>query len=97
MARLRGIDEGILYRNPLPGHQAICAFHPFVLPLSEEDLLCFYRVGQAMYSLDGRVAWLRSTDGGRTCRSRPASRDRLVASGNWARGDWSWPTRSARG
>ena len=56
--------EGILYRNPRPGHKAECAFQPNVVVLSQKELLCFYRIGQAFYSLDGRLAQLRSSDGG---------------------------------
>ena len=64
--RLDLIDTGVLYRNPAPGHVAICAFYPSLVVLSEKELLCVYRVGQALYSADGRLAALRSTDGGRT-------------------------------
>ena len=64
--RLRIVAESILYRNPHPGHQAVCAYLPNVVPISERELLCFYRLGQAFYSLDGRLAVLRSRDGGET-------------------------------
>lgn len=63
---LRIVHHGVLYRNPHPGHRAICAFLSNVVPLSDDELLCFYRLGQAFYSHDGRLAMLRSTDGGRT-------------------------------
>lgn len=66
MKRLRLVSEGILYRNPHPGHQAVCAFLPNLVPLSDQELLCFYRRGQAFYSLDGILAQLRSKDGGNT-------------------------------
>ena len=66
MKRLRLVSEGILYRNPHPGHQAVCAFLPNLVPLSDQELLCFYRRGQAFYSLDGTLAQLRSEDGGNT-------------------------------
>lgn len=56
--------EGILYRNPSPGYRVDCAFQPNIVALSETELLCFYRIGQAFYSIDGRLAVLRSTDGG---------------------------------
>ena len=64
MSQLRVLSEGILYRNPRPGYKAECAYLPNVVPLSEAELLCFYRIGSAFYSSDGRVAQLRSTDGG---------------------------------
>ncbi len=66
MSRLRILSEGILYRNPNPGFKAECAFLPNVAPLSDTEVMCFYRLGQALYSVDGRLAKLRSTDGGET-------------------------------
>jgi hypothetical protein len=64
--RLKVISEGILYRNPSPGLRAECAYLPNVVPLSDTEILCFYRIGSAFYSADGRLAKLRSTDGGET-------------------------------
>jgi hypothetical protein len=66
MTRLDLIHEGVLFRNPEPGHRALCAYLPNVVPVGGEELICFFRLGQAFYSLDGRVALVRSTDGGRT-------------------------------
>jgi sialidase-1 len=63
---LRIVNEGILYRNPAPGHVAICAFYPSLIAFSDRELLCVYRIGQALYSDDGRLAKLRSTDGGKS-------------------------------
>jgi hypothetical protein len=64
--RLKILSEGILYRNPTPGYKAECAYLPNVVPLSEQELICFYRIGSAFYSEDGRLAQLRSTDGGKS-------------------------------
>ena len=66
MKRLEIVDQGVLYRNPHPGHRAICAFLANVVPLGDDEILCFYRLGQAFYSYDGRLARLRSSDGGRS-------------------------------
>ncbi len=66
MKRLVIEEEGALYRNPRPGYRAECAYLPNVVPLSEMELLCFYRTGQAFYSVDGVLARLRSTDAGMT-------------------------------
>ena len=66
MKRLLVTEEGILYRNPAPGYKAECAYLPNVVPLAEKELLCFYRIGQAFYSADGKLARLRSRDGGGT-------------------------------
>lgn len=66
MRTLQVVQEGILYRNPMPGHRVICASVPNVIPLDDRELLCLYRIGQAFYALDGRLAKLRSEDGGTT-------------------------------
>ena len=58
--------EGSLYKNPKPGFRAECAFLPNVVPLGGDEIICVYRVGQAFYSNDGKLALLRSTDGART-------------------------------
>lgn len=76
MPRLQIIDAGVLYRNPLPGHQAVMAYAPFVLPLSATELICAFRHGQAMYSADGMTHVLRSTDGGKTWQHQGPIRDR---------------------
>ena len=66
MARLVLQTEGVLYRNPRPAHRAECAFVPNVVPMGNQEVLCFYRIGQAFYSADGKIALLRSHDGGPT-------------------------------
>lgn len=57
-------DSGVLYRNPLPGHQVVNAYLPSVVELPDGDLLCVYRRGSAFYSRDGVLCQLRSCDGG---------------------------------
>ena len=66
MKRLILETDGVLYRNPRPGYKAESAFLPNVVPLGQGQVLCFYRIGQAFYSSDGRLAKLRSKDGGQT-------------------------------
>ncbi len=66
MGRLKLLSEGVLYRNPDPGFKAEYAFLPNIVPISKAEVLCFYRTGSAFYSLDGKLAKLRSFDGGRT-------------------------------
>jgi sialidase-1 len=66
MSRLRLLSEGILYRNPRPGYKAECAYLPNVVPISDAELVCFYRIGSAFYSSDGRIARVRSIDGGQS-------------------------------
>ena len=76
MNALRILDQGVLYRNPHPGHKAVIAYAPFVQPLSEEELICVFRYGQAMYSRDGMIHQLRSRDGGKTWEHEGPIRDR---------------------
>jgi hypothetical protein len=64
MKRLCIEQEDILYRNPRPGYRAECAFLTNIIPLSDRELLCFFRLGQAFYSVDGKLAILRSKDAG---------------------------------
>lgn len=66
MAAIELVGSGILYRNPLPGHQVTHASTPFTLQLSPTELLCAYRRGTAFYSPDGVIALARSVDGGAT-------------------------------
>jgi len=66
MKRIIVEHEGILHRNPRPGHRAESAFLPNVVVLDDGQLLCVYRVGQAFYSTDGKLAKVRSADNGLT-------------------------------
>jgi len=66
MNKLELETEGMLYRNPRPGYRAECAYLSNIVPLSDREVLCLFRLGQAFYSSDGRVAQLRSQDGGAT-------------------------------
>jgi len=56
--------EGVLYKNPRPAYVAMSAMNSYILPISANELLGFYRKGQAYYSVDGAVYTARSTDGG---------------------------------
>ncbi len=76
MASLKVVDSSVMYRNPLPGHEAVSAIYPFILPLSEHELLATFRHGQAMCSRDGMIHFLRSTDGGKTWDHEGPLRDR---------------------
>jgi len=60
------VDSGILFRNPHPDLRPIHACFPLTLQLSSREMICIYRHGSALGSVDGRVAQLRSPDGGRT-------------------------------
>ena len=65
MKRVKLLQQEVLIRNSRPGYKAECNYLPNVVPLSESELLCFYRTGQAFYSVDGRLGRLRSEDGGK--------------------------------
>ncbi len=66
MPRLKLLSDGVLYRNPNPGFKAEYAFLPNIVPITETEVMCFYRIGQAFYSVDGKLSKLRSTDGDQT-------------------------------
>jgi len=76
MASLELIDNGVIFRNPLPGHRVINAVYPYILPLDGE-LLCLLRNGQALYSPDGMLEVFRSSDGQSWERQGPL-RDRAL-------------------
>lgn len=59
------VEEGILYRNPLPQLRPIHAIHPVTQQLSEKEIFCIYRRGTAIESREGWIGKLRSTDGGK--------------------------------
>ena len=63
MPKVKVLSDGILYRNENPGFKAEYAFLPNILPLSETEVLCFYRVGAAFYSVDGKMVRTTSTSG----------------------------------
>lgn len=73
---LRLLDSGVIYRNPLPGHQAVSATHPFICALSENELLASYKVGQGQYAKDNMIHLSRSMDGGKTWKHEGPFRDR---------------------
>lgn len=66
MSKLVLLESNVIYRNPYPGHQAVSAFHPFALRLSEREPLCSFKHGQAICSRDGMTHIARSLDGGKT-------------------------------
>jgi hypothetical protein len=96
--KLRLLDEGVLYCNPLPGHQALNAIYPVIVPLTNRHVLGFCRLGQALYSLDGRVHVLRSRDAGKTWKHEGpiVPPDRRERGGPYSYGT-TWTTRHADG
>lgn len=69
-------DEGVIFRNPLPGHRVINACFPFIHVLADGEWLCVLRTGGAMYSPDGMLELFRSSDGGKTWQRQGPVRDR---------------------
>ena len=70
MARIRLVDEEVIYRNPNPGYEFHFACHSQLVQLTPQELLCTFQRGQALYSLDSVMMQARSTDGGRSLAER---------------------------
>ena len=66
MSKLRIVDQGEIFRNPLPGHRVINCIFPAGCVLPSGEILVIARVCLAMYSRDGVLELFRSTDGGAT-------------------------------
>lgn len=62
--------SGLVYTNPQPYLKAIHAWHPSIVQLGGDRLLCAFDLGQAAESMDYRTYLSRSDDGGATW-SRP--------------------------
>lgn len=60
------IATGLVYSNPQPHLRAIHAWHPSLVKLDGEELLCAFDLGQAVESFDYRTHLSRSADGGLT-------------------------------
>ena len=52
MARIRLVDEGVVYRNTNPGYEFHFACHSHLVRLTPQELLCTFQRGQALYSVD---------------------------------------------
>ena len=57
---------GLVYRNPKPYLKSRQAFHPTLVRLGDDELLCSYDVGEGVESLDYRTYLSRSDDRGLT-------------------------------
>jgi hypothetical protein len=60
------IATGLVYSNPRPHLRAIHAWHPSIVKLDGQELLCAFDLGQAVESIDYRTYLSRSINGGRT-------------------------------
>lgn len=69
------LGAGNIYANPYPADWPIHAWYPNVVRLNSGDLLCFCRLGAAMYSDDGRIVQFRSSDRGETWVNEGVVRD----------------------
>lgn len=74
--QLEILDQGVIFRNPLPGHMVVNAFLPFVHVLSDDEWLCVLRTGGAFYSRDGMLELFRSTNKGQTWERQGPIRNR---------------------
>ena len=66
MPSLQIVDTGPIYRNPNPGYQHVLACFSHIVQLSDQEILCAYNQGQAIYATDLTFHQARSTDGGKT-------------------------------
>jgi len=64
--KLEILDSGIIYKNINPGFKAESAYLPNLVALSENEVLCFMRIGSAFFSTDGKIWQFRSLDYGKT-------------------------------
>jgi hypothetical protein len=58
--------NGVIYRNPDPGHRHVAALFPHPLELPGGEMLCAYNRGSALYAADLAFYLARSADGGHT-------------------------------
>jgi hypothetical protein len=65
-AMIECIASGLVYSNPQPHLRAVHAWHPSLVKLGGQELLCAFDLGQAVESFDYRTYFSRSTDGGLT-------------------------------
>ena len=63
---IKMVNDSIVFKNPNSIHRSLCAIFPSLVELSDRELLCLFRLGQARASYDGHLELARSTDGGRT-------------------------------
>ena len=64
--KLEILDSGIIYKNINPGFKAESAYLPNLVAISENEILCFMRIGSAFFSTDGKIWQFRSLDCGKT-------------------------------
>ncbi len=60
------LGTGLVYRNPKPYLQTICAMHPSLSVISEREWICTFDIGSAPESLDYHTVLARSMDQGAT-------------------------------
>jgi len=66
MPRIEIVSEGPIYRNSNPGYDHVSAFFSHVVQLSDQEFLCSYNRGSAIYATDLTFYAARSIDGGKT-------------------------------
>jgi sialidase-1 len=66
MPTLELIQSGPIYHNPDPGYRYVFAAFSHPVQLSDQELICAYNQGQALYAADLTFYLARSTDGGTT-------------------------------
>ena len=69
MKKVKVVDTGVISQNHNPGYEYSFACHSHLAQLSNNELLCAFQSGQALYSVDSVMKQARSTDGGNTWNS----------------------------
>lgn len=78
MQRLHLVGDGVIFRNPDPGHRHISALFPNPLELPSGEMICCYNQGSALYAADLTFVIARSSDGGRSWRDHRVIYDRSL-------------------
>ncbi len=78
MAKLKIVDTGPIYRNPNPGYFHKLAAFSHIVQLGDQELLCTYNRGQAMYATDLTFYQARSADGGASWGEQSLITDRSL-------------------
>ena len=78
MSQIKLIDSGVIYRNPNPGYEYHFACQSHLIQLSQQELLCSFQRGQALYSLDAVMMQARSVDGGKNWQAEGLIHDPAI-------------------
>ena len=82
-SRIQIIDDGYIYKNPIPHVKSVQAFFPSVVTMDNDEMLAVITLAEAFEAVDMRTCLCRSTDWGKTWdfqgRIYPGTKDRLTS------------------